>query len=204
MPPWLFAVLLLVLVVISQGIDSRQPGIRYGGTWGCRTMPEYHYSQCAKAIDLGVTTLEMDAVISKDKQVVVSHDPFFSHDISTRPDGSEVTSADETLLNIYQMNFEDVKRYDVGIKANPRFPRQQKMKASKPRLTDLIDSVEWYCKKNGLSLPNYNIETKSLPAGDGKFHPAPGEFVELLMSTVRSKGIQERVIIQSFDFRTIQ
>ena len=50
----------------------------------------------------------------------------------------------------------------------------------------------------------YNIETKTTPETDIKFHPAPQEFVDLLMKTIDSKNIRHRVIIQSFDIRTLQ
>jgi glycerophosphoryl diester phosphodiesterase len=167
-------------------------------------MPENTIPAMLKAIDLGVNTLEMDAVITKDKQVVVSHEPFFNHEISTKPDGAEVKESEERSLNIYQMTYDEVQQFDVGKKIHPRFPRQQKMPVHKPRLADLIDSVELYWKTKKLPAPNYNIETKSMPTTDGQYHPAPHEFVELLMGVILSKGIQDRVIIQSFDFRTLQ
>ena len=52
-------------------------------------------------------------------------------------------------------------------------------------------------------MPFFNIETKSQPLTDNTFHPAPEEFVELVLNVVNKKGIAERVIIQSFDFRTL-
>jgi glycerophosphoryl diester phosphodiesterase len=52
--------------------------------------------------------------------------------------------------------------------------------------------------------PNFNIETKCTPMGDKVFHPEPAEFVELLMSIIKEKEIEDHVIIQSFDFRTLQ
>jgi glycerophosphoryl diester phosphodiesterase len=90
------------------------------------------------------------------------------------------------------------------MKPHPRFPQQQKMKAVKPLLGDLVDSVEAYLKKNNLPKVKYNIETKSLPAGDNKFHPVPSEFVELLMAVIKEKKIEDQVIIQSFDFRSLK
>src|SRR6478736_9420825 len=61
------------------------------GHRGCRgLMPENTIPAMYKAIDLDVTTLEMDAVITKDREVVVSHEPFFNHEITTKPDGTEV------------------------------------------------------------------------------------------------------------------
>ena len=52
--------------------------------------------------------------------------------------------------------------------------------------------------------PFYNIETKCLPVSDNLYHPAPAEFVELLMAVIKEKNISDKVIIQSFDFRTLQ
>ena len=61
------------------------------GHRGCRgLMPENTWPAMKKALDLGVTSLEMDVVISRDQHVVVSHEPWFNHDISTKPDGSAV------------------------------------------------------------------------------------------------------------------
>lgn len=201
----LISVLLLVLGCHLTRNHFSQNTFDVQGHRGCRgLMPENTIPAMYKAIDLGVTTLEMDAVISRDKQVIVSHDPFFNHEITSKPDGSEVTADEEKSLNIYQMNFDEVIRFDVGRKPNPRFPRQQKISVSKPRLIDLIDSVEAYCTKNRLRAPEYNIETKSLPTTDGIFHPLPAEFCELLVAAIQSRGIQNRVTIQSFDFRTLQ
>jgi glycerophosphoryl diester phosphodiesterase len=166
-------------------------------------MPENTIPAMLKAIDLGVTTLEMDVVITKDNKVVVSHEPWFETEITTKPDGSFVNAGEAMQNNIYQMNYEEVVKYDVGMKPHPRFPQQQKMKAIKPLLSDLVDSVEAYLIKKSLPKVRYNIETKSLPAGDNKFHPVPSEFVELLMAVIKEKKIEDRVIIQSFDFRSL-
>ncbi len=175
------------------------------GHRGCRgLMPENTIPAMIKALESGVTTLETDAVITKDKMVVLSHEPFFNHEITTKPDGKYVTEAEEKSLNIYRMNYEEVKNFDVGLKPHPRFPQQEKLKAYKPLLAEMIDSVETYCRKNNRSLPQYNIETKSLPFTDNLYHPPPPEFVELLMEVIFSKKIEDRVTIQSFDFRTIQ
>ena len=57
------------------------------GHRGCRgLMPENTIPAMLKALALGVTTLEMDASISKDKQIFLSHEPFFNHEITTKPD----------------------------------------------------------------------------------------------------------------------
>lgn len=175
------------------------------GHRGCRgLMPENTIPAMLKAIDLGVTTLEMDVVITKDKKVILSHEPYFGNEITTKPDGSYIQFTDEKSFNIYKMNYEEVIKYDVGMKPHPRFPQQQKMKAVKPLLLDLISAVEAHLIQKKLAKVFYNIETKTMPDGDHIFHPAPAEFVDLLMKLIDEKRIRKRVIIQSFDFRTLQ
>jgi glycerophosphoryl diester phosphodiesterase len=175
------------------------------GHRGCRgLMPENTIPAMLKAIDLGVTTLETDVVITADQQVILSHEPFFSHDITTKPDGSYVTAEEEKKLNIFQMDYATVRKYDVGSKPFSRFPKQQKIATYKPLLSDMIDSVLAYCTKMGKPVPAFNIETKSQPATDGIYHPAPALFVDLIMEVIHRKQIQEKTTIQSFDIRTLQ
>lgn len=175
------------------------------GHRGCRgLMPENTIPAMLKALDLGVTTLEMDAVITKDSQVILSHEPFFNHEISTSPDGLPITEATEKQHNIFQLNYAEIQGYDVGLAKHPRFPRQVKIAAVKPLLAAVIDAAEAHAKQNNRPLPYYNIETKSQASTDNQFHPEPGRFVELLMQVIQQKQIAQRVIIQSFDVRTLQ
>ncbi|HET7896054.1 MAG TPA: glycerophosphodiester phosphodiesterase family protein, partial [Flavisolibacter sp.] len=123
------------------------------GHRGCRgLLPENTIPAMKKALDLGVTTLEMDVVFTKDGQILLSHEPFFNHEITTQPDGSFVQESEEKSLNIYKMTYEQVKTFDVGQKPHPRFPQQQKMAAVKPLLRNLIDSIKTYCFEKGLPL----------------------------------------------------
>ena len=175
------------------------------GHRGCRgLMPENTIPAMLHAVDLGVNTLEMDAVITSDRQVILSHEPFFDHEITTKPNGSYVTESEEKSLNIYTMTYQEVSLFDVGMKPHPRFPEQIKMKVSKPRLSDVIDSVEAYTAAKKLRPMFYNIETKSKAATDNIYHPAPAEFVEAIMKVIKEKKIEARTIIQSFDVRTLQ
>lgn len=175
------------------------------GHRGCRGLyPENSIPGFIKAIDLGVTTLEMDVVITKDNQVVLSHEPFFNHEITTLPNGETILESDERAFNIYKMPYLEVMKYDVGSKVHPRFPQQQKIKVHKPLLSEVINSVEVYATKNHKQALFYNIETKIQPQTDGLFHPEPKEFVDLLMAVILQKNIQDRVIIQSFDIRSLQ
>lgn len=203
----LFLVIAIIVSchAVKKTTEMQLPVFDKEGHRGCRgLMPENTIPAMIKALDLGVTTLEMDVVITKDKKVILSHEPFFNHEITTKPDGTVVMENEEKNLNIYQMNYEETQKFDVGLKLHPRFPQQQKIAATKPLLSDLINRVESYCSDNGRTVPFYNIETKTQPATDNQFHPAPEAFVDLLMKVINERGIADRVIIQSFDFRTLQ
>jgi glycerophosphoryl diester phosphodiesterase len=118
----------------SLGDGGMVGGFDLQGHRGCRgLMPENTIPAMLKAIDLGVTTLEMDVVITKDNKVVVSHEPWMEKEITTKPDGSFINTTVESMeFNIYKMNYDEVVKYDVGMKPHPRFPNQQKMKVVKP------------------------------------------------------------------------
>ncbi|HEU4608582.1 MAG TPA: glycerophosphodiester phosphodiesterase family protein [Chitinophagaceae bacterium] len=204
----LLATVLLIIGCHTIRKDSRYvdlPSFDKEGHRGARgLMPENTVPAMLKALDLGVTTLEMDACITADSQVIISHDPYFNHFISTHSDGRPVTADEEDSLRLFNMTYEQTRRFDVGIRPYDAFPQQEKLNVSKPLLSSLIDSVEDYCRRNQLARPFYNIETKSNPATDNKYHPGPETFVRLLMDVVKSKKIEYRTIIQSFDIRTLQ
>ncbi|MCS6967349.1 MAG: glycerophosphodiester phosphodiesterase [Cytophagales bacterium] len=167
-------------------------------------LPENTIPSMLKALDCGVNTLEMDVVISKDKKVVVSHEPFLNHKICKSPEGKILTKEEGKAYNLYQMTYDSIARCDCGSMGNPDFPEQQKMPAFKPLLADLIDATENYARQKGLPPPRYNIETKSEPGNDNVYHPEPEEFVKLVYQVVQQKGIAERTCIQSFDVRTLE
>ena len=197
---------LLLIALLTVSITSfSQKKFDVQGHRGARgIMPENTIPGMIKALDLGATTLEMDIVISKDKQAVVSQEPYFNHEFSLTPAGKPISLKDEKKYNIYKMDYAEVKKFDVGSKMHTRFPGQQKFKAYKPLLGELIDSVEAYVKANKLAKPDYNIETKLIRKGDGEFQPSPEEYVDIIMDIVKQKKLEKRVIIQSFDIRTLQ
>ncbi|NNF36421.1 MAG: glycerophosphodiester phosphodiesterase [Saprospiraceae bacterium] len=175
------------------------------GHRGCRgLLPENTLPAFKKAIDIGVTTLEMDLAITSDSVVIVSHEPFFNYEISTHPEGDSVTSNNHLQFNIYQMTFEEVQKWDVGMKLHPRFPEQEKIEVTKPSLEEVFTFAEAYAKEKGIDPLYYNIEIKSSPKGDNLYHPEVGRFADLVMEVVMRNGLEERVILQSFDLRALR
>ena len=196
---------ILIFLLTCPGALLAQASFDKQGHRGCRgLMPENTVAAMIKALDEGVTTLELDVVISQDKKVVVSHDVYMSAEISRKPDGTDVTAEESKQIILFQLPYATIRKYDVGLRPLAAFPGQKKMHACKPLLSDLIDSVEMYCKKSKLPVPNYNIEIKSTPGSDNIAHPAPGEFVDLVLAVCDNKGLGSRLNIQSFDVRPLQ
>lgn len=167
-------------------------------------MPENSIPAFLLALDLGVTTLEIDVAITKDKEVVVSHEPWMSAAICLDSSGNAYSEKQEKKLNIYQMTYSEIMSFDCGSKGNEDFPQQEKMKVSKPLLRDVFIDVENHIKSNASYEVDYNIEIKSSPDGDKKFHPSVEEYSELIYKLADEYIPLERLVIQSFDFRVLK
>jgi glycerophosphoryl diester phosphodiesterase len=168
------------------------------GHRGCRGLyPENTLEAFEAALDMGVNTLEMDVVISKDKKVVVSHEAFFNHEISLTPQGQDITREEERKHNIFKLNYDEIIKYDVGSKNYPRFPLQKKIKTKKPLLSEVINLAKSYSLKHNRPLPYFNIEIKTEP--DAGFNPSGEEFATLVYQDLKKANVLKNCIIQSFD-----
>lgn len=197
---------LVLMALMLLGIEGHaQKKFMLLGHQGARgIMPENTIPGMIKALDLGVNVLDMDVVISKDEKVVLSHEPYFNNEISLRPDGKAISFKEEKKYNMFKMNYDEIRKFDVGSKVHSRFPGQMKIPAYKPLLSEVIDSVEAYVKLHKLPKPLYNIETALIRKGDGEFQPEASVFIERIMEIVKDKKLSKRVIIQSLDLRTLQ
>jgi glycerophosphoryl diester phosphodiesterase len=167
-------------------------------------LPENSLQAFEKALELGVKTLEMDVVISKDGEVIVSHDPWISPDFCLGPENRSIEGDESDWPNIYQLTYGEILKYDCGSKGNAKFPNQSKQQAFKPRLVDVFKMAEKYCKDQRRNEVYYNIEIKSNPEWDGKYHPAYYDFSDIVYSTIDAYVPWRRVNIQSFDHRILQ
>ena len=196
---------ILLIILLALAFQAQAQKFMLIGHQGARgIMPENTIPGMIKALDLDVNVLNMGVVISKDGEVVLSHEPYFNNEISTRPDGKAITFKDEKKYNMFEMDYEEIRKFDVGMKLHNRFPGQMKMKVYKPLLAETIDSVESYVRQNKLEKPIYNIETSLIRKGDGVFQPDASVFIEKIMEIIKEKKLTRRVIIQSLDMRTLQ
>lgn len=190
----------ILCLVVLLSCNAKEP-LDVQGHRGCRGLhSENSLPAFKKALDLKVHTLELDVVISKDKQVVVSHEPFMNHEIALDVFGNEITSDTEKSFNLYAMTYDSIKLYDCGTMGNARFPFQEKERVYKPLLAEVIDLAE---TKSNHTIA-YNIEIKSQPEYDGLYTPSIDDYVSLVLKVITSKNIQNRISIQSFDLRALE
>lgn len=190
----LFLFLILPIMSFAQTDNT----FEIQGHRGCRGLrPENTIPAFLHALDLGVQTLELDVVISKDHKVVVSHEAYFNPAISTDPNGNVVTK--KTQGNLYQLDYEQIKKYDVGQRGNASYPEQVKMAVSKPLLSEVLKTCEKYIKDKKLGNIKYNIEIKSEEKEYNVYQPEVSVFCELVYKEIIKYLPANRVILQSFD-----
>lgn len=197
----------LFILVMMTSVASAQyiPKFDLQGHRGARGLkPENTIPAFIAALNYGVTTIELDVVITKDNQVVVSHEPWMSAEICMKSDSTRISKAEEKKFNLYQMTYDEIQKFDCGSGGNARFPEQERIALHKPLLRDVIIAVEDHIKNNSHYEVDYNIEIKSDKSGDKKFHPAPEEYSDIVYQLINEYLPMERVVIQSFDFRVLK
>jgi glycerophosphoryl diester phosphodiesterase len=147
------------------------------------TMPAFLY-----AIETGVDVLELDLAVTRDNVLVVSHDPLMNPDYCTGPSGTRV---------IREMTFAELQRWDCGAKANPAFPKQKAVPGTR------VPALEEVLALASRGTFHFNIETKIF-RDRPHLTPSPEEFARLLAAAIAKHKMEARVIVQSFDFRTLE
>ncbi|OYU75392.1 MAG: glycerophosphodiester phosphodiesterase [Alphaproteobacteria bacterium PA3] len=186
----------LLLAPLAQALDLQG----HRGTRGLA--PENTLASFAKALGIGVTTLETDIAITRDGVLVISHDSALNPDITRGPDGQYIAGRGPV---IHHTAFDEIRRYDVGrIKPGTRyagqFPEQVPVDGARlPTLDELFALV----KKSGNTEVRFALETKLSPGAPDET-AAPEPFARALIAAVRAAGMAQRTSILSFDWRTLQ
>ena len=161
-------------------------------------LPENTLPSFARAMEIGVDTLELDVGVTRDGVVVIHHDRRLNPDVARGPDGQWVAAPTPTIFSLL---YEDLQRYDVG-RIRPgseyarRFPHQTPIDGTRiPRLAQLLAMARPPVK--------FNIETKLVPHAPAETLE-PEAFARAVIAEVRRAGVAERTTIQSFDFRTLK
>ena len=169
---------------------------------GRALFPENTLPSFANALSMGVDTLELDIGITSDEAIVVSHERGLNPDLARAADGLYVAPPG---IPFVQLRLQDVRKYDVG-QIRPgsayaaQFPEQRAVPGTPiPTLKEVLDLV----RKSGDSHVRLNIETKIDPNHPDQ-SPEPQHFVALLLALLDAEKFSGRVMVQSFDWRTLQ
>lgn len=190
-------ILLILLLAMARAAALDVQGHR-----GARGLaPENTLYAFARALTIGVTTLELDCGVSRDGVVVVSHNRALDPTITRGPDGQWLTDA--PLINA--LDAKALARFDVG-RIRPgtdyarRFPSQEGMDGARiPRLAEVFELAA----RAGNRTVRFNIETKIDPTRPEE-SVGPEAFARAVIAVVRAHGVAERSTIQSFDWRTLR
>ena len=197
---------LLLLGVPAHAAPAETPAARLGPfdieahRGGRALRPENTLQSFANALSMGVDTLELDMGVTKDGVLVVSHERGLNPDLARRPDGRYVPEG----IPYVKLTLAEVKTYDVG-QIRPgsdyaaRFPDQLSMPARIPRLAEVFALV----RRSGDHHVRLNIETKIDP-NHPEESPDPRRFVAAVLDLLRREKFVDRVMIESFDWRTLQ
>jgi len=178
-------------------------GFDWQGHRGARGIaPENTVPAFLKALSYPVQTLELDVVISRDRAVVVSHEPWLSPTICIQADGSPL-EGEEQAYKIMEMSYSTIATYNCG-QAHPRFPQQTTMEVNKPLLANVVQAVQQFCSQQDRPMPFFNIEIKSSEKWDNVLTPTPEVFAEIVIAEIRKLEISKQVCIQSFDPRSLE
>lgn len=181
------------------------PGLDIQGHRGARgLLPENSLPAMQRALDLGVTTLEMDVAVSADGQVLLSHEPWFNAEICSRPDGTPVPEHEEDAYSLGHMTYAEIAEFDCGRRGNPRFPDQEAIPTVKPLLDSVLALAEAHPRPDALGPIRYNIEIKSSPARDRVHTPLPPAYARALYDVLVRHGVLDRTTVQSFDPRSLE
>lgn len=180
--------------------EATPPGLEIQGHRGARgLLPENTVPGFVIAVREGADVLEMDLCISGDGQVIVSHEPWMSHEMCIRPDGSDIAESDAMGLNLFTMTTDEIAAYDCGSKGHPRFPDQRALPIHKPTLAEVVEVIETVPKLIEGRRIRYNLEIKhTAEYEENGLCPDAEAFTRTVIDEVQRLGIADRTCIQSF------
>jgi glycerophosphoryl diester phosphodiesterase len=169
---------------------------------GRALLPENTLPAFANALSIGIDTLELDVGVAADGGIVISHERWLNPDLARDAKGDYIAAPGTPFV---KLRLDEVRTYDVG-QIRPgstyakQFPDQRAIPGTRiPTLKELFTLV----RKSGNSCVRFNIETKIDPNYPDE-SPDPQTFVALLIGLIDAEGFTDRVMIQSFDWRTLQ
>lgn len=197
--------LLSALLLVGTLTAPAQTILVHGHRGARASRPENTIPAFEFAIAHGVDALELDLAVTKDNVLVVSHSPFLTQPEMVDPRMKEAIKAERKCAGpalpsgtpIHSLTLAELKKYDCGATTLANFPQQQAV--SNTTIPTFDEVLDLSSKGNF----NFNVETKSF-INHPEFTPSPEIFVAMINEAVQRHHLDGRVILQSFDFRTLK
>ncbi|MDE8651217.1 glycerophosphodiester phosphodiesterase [Novosphingobium album (ex Liu et al. 2023)] len=149
------------------------------------TMPAFRH-----AADLHAEYLEFDMEMTADDRVVIHHDANINPDFCTPDAGSGLVPGP-----IRALTFAQTQKFDCGSGARPAYAGARHVAVPGARIPTLDEVLRTFRGSDA----RFFAETK-IPRGADI---DPVKFATLIDAAVREHGLEDRLVLQSFDFRTI-
>jgi glycerophosphoryl diester phosphodiesterase len=177
--------------------------VRLHGHRGARGIwPENTMLGFQNTFDLGVQTVELDILLTKDNIPVVTHNPTLMPDTTRDERGAWVV---DDRLKISDFTYNNLRRLDVGgIRSGSDYAARYAEQAFLfGHEIPTLANVAALCGKPTYQNTWLNIEIKSTPLHKN-LTPPPSELARHTLDVIQSHGLQNRVIVQSFDWRVLR
>jgi len=187
-----------------------------GGMRPGNTLPSFEY-----AIASGADVIEMDMQVTKDNVIVISHDPILHPPYCVGPKPDAV---------IHELTLAEIRKWDCAATQIPGFPRQQTVPGTRmptlgevfalaprgnflfnietkitPRRRTLGEAraIIQSVAQVKLSGDDLDRRARGLMLQGPEMTPSPEEFARMVLEKIREYHLESRVILESFDFRTL-
>jgi glycerophosphoryl diester phosphodiesterase len=175
------------------------------GHRGCAgPVPENTLTAFLHAMASGCEWIEMDVVVTRDGEVLVSHEPWMNAQLCRKPDGTRMTEEEGRAANIFRMPLAEAQSFPclpstAGPAAGP-WPKDWR----KPTLAEVVRATDRFATEHRLAPVKFNIEIKSGPELYGTYQPMPAPFAERVLNAIAELDIGARCMVQCFDVAVLE
>ena len=161
------------------------------GHRGCRGVyPENTIEGFKKAIEFGVDGIELDVVVNKNQELVISHESYIDTSYCL------TNKINNESLNIYKMNISEIQDIDCGSKFVKEFPNQLKVKEKKPTYKEFKKELIDY---QGDILFEIKCDNDLV----NEYFPDYEKYAKIIFEETRYSRHFDKIHFMSFDYRIL-
>jgi glycerophosphoryl diester phosphodiesterase len=182
---------LILLFTLNFITISSQNQYKIFGHRGCRGIyPENTLNGFKKAIELNVDGIELDIVVNKNQELVISHEPYIDSLYCIK----NVLNKKE---NIFKMNIKEIQEVDCGSKFIKEFPNQIKVKEQKPTFKEFSRTFKNY---QGDILIEIKYDSNKI----NEYYPNYSSYAKLIYNETKNGRVFKNLYLMSFNIKILK